>query len=110
MSTPDSAPHPATRDQDDPAPMKATAHLLGGLHDGDEWMVPAHCHRIDLPDGTPGFITVHPSFLLRQPDEASRAREYAVMRAVGAGSALLRSMQRAELLGVGALLGGLGWI
>lgn len=32
----------------------------------------------DLPDGTPGFITVHPSFLLRQPDEASRAREYAV--------------------------------
>ncbi|MBI5256192.1 MAG: ABC transporter permease [Burkholderiales bacterium] len=35
----------------------------------------------------------------------SRAREYAVMRAVGAGSALLRSMQRAELLGVGALAG-----
>ncbi|NRF70093.1 FtsX-like permease family protein [Aquincola sp. S2] len=35
----------------------------------------------------------------------SRAREYAVMRAVGAGSALLRQMQRAELLGVGALAG-----
>jgi putative ABC transport system permease protein len=35
----------------------------------------------------------------------SRAREYAVMRAVGAGSGLLRQMQRAELLGVGALAG-----
>jgi putative ABC transport system permease protein len=35
----------------------------------------------------------------------NRAREYAVMRAVGAGSALLRQMQRAELLGVGALAG-----
>ena len=35
----------------------------------------------------------------------SRAREYAVMRAVGAGSALLRQVQRAELLGVGALAG-----
>ena len=30
-----------------------------------------------LPDGSRGFITVHPSFLLRVPDEASRAREYA---------------------------------
>jgi uracil-DNA glycosylase len=30
-----------------------------------------------LPDGTRGFITVHPSFLLRVPDEESRAREYA---------------------------------
>jgi putative ABC transport system permease protein len=29
----------------------------------------------------------------------NRAREYAVMRAVGAGSALLRQVQRAELLG-----------
>jgi putative ABC transport system permease protein len=36
----------------------------------------------------------------------SRAREYAVMRAVGATSALLRAVQRAELLGVGALAGG----
>jgi putative ABC transport system permease protein len=35
----------------------------------------------------------------------NRAREYAVMRAVGAGSGLLRQMQRAELLGVGALAG-----
>ncbi len=35
----------------------------------------------------------------------SRAREYAVMRAVGAGSALLRQVQGAELLGVGALAG-----
>jgi probable DNA metabolism protein len=30
-----------------------------------------------LPDGTRGFITVHPSFLLRVPDEDARAREYA---------------------------------
>jgi probable DNA metabolism protein len=30
-----------------------------------------------LPDGGRGFITVHPSFLLRVPDEVSRAREYA---------------------------------
>ncbi len=36
-----------------------------------------------------------------------RAREYAVMRAVGAGSSLLRQMQRAELAGVGLLAGGL---
>ncbi|MDT7836599.1 ABC transporter permease [Aquabacterium sp. OR-4] len=35
----------------------------------------------------------------------NRAREYAVMRAVGAGSLLLRRVQRAELLGVGALAG-----
>jgi len=30
-----------------------------------------------LPDGSTAFLTVHPSYLLRQPDEASRAREYA---------------------------------
>ena len=30
-----------------------------------------------LRDGVEGFITVHPSFLLRLPDEASKAREYA---------------------------------
>ena len=35
----------------------------------------------------------------------SRAREYAVMRALGAGGRLLAQMQRAELLGVGALAG-----
>lgn len=29
-----------------------------------------------LPDGSQGFITVHPSFLLRVPDEESKAREY----------------------------------
>jgi putative ABC transport system permease protein len=34
-----------------------------------------------------------------------RAREFAVMRAVGAGSALLRKVQRAELAGVGLLAG-----
>ncbi len=35
----------------------------------------------------------------------SRAREYALMRAMGAGSRLLAQVQRAELLGVGALAG-----
>ena len=30
-----------------------------------------------LREGVAGFITVHPSFLLRLPDEASKAREYA---------------------------------
>jgi putative ABC transport system permease protein len=35
----------------------------------------------------------------------AREREYAVMRALGAGSRLLARVQRAELLGVGALAG-----
>jgi putative ABC transport system permease protein len=35
----------------------------------------------------------------------SRAREFAVMRALGAGGKLLAQVQRAELLGVGALAG-----
>ncbi|MFM2340404.1 MAG: hypothetical protein RLZZ592_57 [Pseudomonadota bacterium] len=37
----------------------------------------------------------------------SRAREFALLRAMGASSALLRSIQRAELLGLGALAGAL---
>lgn len=36
---------------------------------------------------------------------AEREREYAILRAVGASSQLLRQMQRAELLGVGFLAG-----
>ena len=36
-----------------------------------------------------------------------RAREYAVLRALGAGNRLLRQVQTAELLGVGALAGAL---
>jgi putative ABC transport system permease protein len=39
-----------------------------------------------------------------------RAREFAVMRAMGAGAKLLRQVQRAELLGVGALAGTLASI
>jgi len=35
----------------------------------------------------------------------TRAREFAIMRAMGAGSRLLAQVQRAELLGVGALAG-----
>ena len=34
--------------------------------------------RIALPGGV-AMVTVHPSFLLRLPDESSRAREYAAM-------------------------------
>ncbi len=30
-----------------------------------------------LPDGTAALLTVHPSYLLRQPDDAAYAREYA---------------------------------
>jgi putative ABC transport system permease protein len=37
----------------------------------------------------------------------SRSREYALMRAMGAGRSLLEKVQRAELLGVGALAGAL---
>ncbi|MDE2612688.1 MAG: ABC transporter permease [Burkholderiales bacterium] len=48
----------------------------------------------------------------------ARAREFAIMRAMGAGSGLLAQVQRAELLGVGALAGvlastaavALGWL
>ncbi len=48
---------------------------------------------------------------------AERAREFAILRAVGASSALLRRVQRIELLGVGLLAGvlasllamGVGW-
>jgi DNA polymerase len=32
---------------------------------------------IPLRDGVEGFVTVHPSSLLRAPDEAARAQEYA---------------------------------
>jgi putative ABC transport system permease protein len=39
-----------------------------------------------------------------------RAREFAIMRAVGASGALLRQVQRAELVGVGLLAGGLASI
>ena len=48
---------------------------------------------------------------------AERAREFAIMRAVGARASLLRQVQRAELVGVGLLAGflasavavGVGW-
>jgi uracil-DNA glycosylase family protein len=36
-----------------------------------------HGRPFTLPDGGLAFLTVHPSYLLRQPDEASYAREYA---------------------------------
>jgi uracil-DNA glycosylase len=33
---------------------------------------------IELPDGLTAFVTVHPSFLLRVPDEDVKAREYRI--------------------------------
>jgi DNA polymerase len=33
--------------------------------------------ELTLPDGQPALVTVHPSYLLRLPDPATRAREYA---------------------------------
>jgi uracil-DNA glycosylase len=33
-------------------------------------------HLIDLDDGIKALVTVHPSYLLRLPDEADKAREY----------------------------------
>jgi uracil-DNA glycosylase len=30
----------------------------------------------DLADGATGFVTVHPSYLLRLPDEAAKAEEF----------------------------------
>jgi DNA polymerase len=33
-------------------------------------------HQLTWADGRRGFITVHPSYLLRIPDEESKAREY----------------------------------
>jgi DNA polymerase len=31
---------------------------------------------VELPDGTPAFVTIHPSFLLRIQDDADKEREY----------------------------------
>ena len=45
-----------------------------------------------LDDGSTGFLTVHPSFLLRLPDEESRAREFDLfVRDLAAAYALLRA-------------------
>ena len=35
--------------------------------------------RQEVADGTMAFLTVHPSYLLRQPSEAAYAREYAAL-------------------------------
>lgn len=37
----------------------------------------ARGHELSLPDGMPLLVTVHPSYLLRLPDQAARARETA---------------------------------
>jgi DNA polymerase len=36
----------------------------------------ARGQRLSLADGTAAFVTIHPSFLLRLPDEESKTREY----------------------------------
>lgn len=46
-----------------------------------------------LPDGGLGFVTVHPSYLLRQPDEDAKAREYAAfVRDLRAVRALMQTL------------------
>lgn len=46
----------------------------------------------ELEDGALGFLTVHPSFLLRLPDDASKAREFDLfVRDLAAAHALLAS-------------------
>ncbi len=53
-------------------------------------------HPIDLDDGLKALVTVHPSYLLRLPDEAAKAREYE--RFVGdlkIAAALLRKLAHA---------------
>ena len=43
-------------------------------------MTPINKNRgrlLDLGSGIKGLVTVHPSYLLRQPDPESKAREYA---------------------------------
>ena len=53
----------------------------------------------------PGFSGLVVLFAAVSATRESRAREFAVMRALGASGKLLAQVQRAELLGVGALAG-----
>jgi DNA polymerase len=51
---------------------------------------------IDLDDGIKALVTVHPSYLLRLPDEAARAREYQrFVGDLGIAAALLRTSAHA---------------
>jgi DNA polymerase len=51
---------------------------------------------IDLPDGTKTLVTVHPSYLLRLPDAAAKAREYQrFVDDLGIAAALLKSAHAA---------------
>jgi DNA polymerase len=51
---------------------------------------------IDLEDGTKALVTVHPSYLLRLPDEDAKAREYArFVDDLKIAAALLRKSTRA---------------
>ncbi len=51
---------------------------------------------IDLDDGIKALVTVHPSYLLRLPDEAARAREYErFVDDLRIAAALLRKSARA---------------
>lgn len=50
-----------------PAPLAAEpqilVNLLGGPHCGDDFRVPTHCHRFDLPDGTHYVFCPHATAL-----------------------------------------------
>jgi DNA polymerase len=53
-------------------------------------------HLIDLDDGIKALVTVHPSYLLRLPDAADKAREYArFVDDLKMAAALLRKSARA---------------
>src|SRR6266404_5995194 len=53
-------------------------------------------HLLDLGEGAKALVTVHPSYLLRQPDADARAREYArFVDDLKIAAALLRKSARA---------------
>ena len=53
-------------------------------------------HLIDLEGGRKALVTVHPSYLLRVPDEETKAREYArFVEDLKLAAAFLRKSARA---------------
>jgi len=66
-----------------PVPALRDARGGDGRHRGAKRVRENHADQnknlgrlIDLDDGIKALVTVHPSYLLRLPDEAARAREY----------------------------------
>ena len=79
------------------AALHARRVLLVHAHPDDETLVTGALIAELVQDGVEvGLVTA---------TRGEREREFAVLRAVGAGSKLLRNVQRIELLGVGMLAG-----